>query len=207
MSTKKPVLALFDFDCTITTRDTLLPFLLGLHPFQKNIINSLKLVPVFAGYKTGWLDNHTAKEKLLTTFLENFSYPDLKTAALDFSQQKIPHWIKPEALNRIRWHQAQDHRCILISAGLEIYLQPWAELTGFSDVLATRLESQQDRVSGKILGRNCFAQEKVERLLVLFRMDLNALKKNYTLYAYGDSRGDKELLACADFQHYRVMPE
>jgi phosphatidylglycerophosphatase C len=207
LKTTKDTLAVFDFDCTITTRDTLLPFLFSLHPFVQDILKSIKLSPVFVSYKTGLIDNHTAKEKLLTTFLNHISYWELQHKANEFAKNSIPPLIKSSALKRIQWHMTQQHRCILISAGLEVYLKPWAQAIGFSDVLATKLLINNDSFTGKIWGRNCFGPEKVNRLAALMGQDIQSLKNQYVIHAYGDSRGDRELLAAADYSYYRTMPE
>ena len=86
-----------------------------------------------------------------------------------------------------------------ISASLALYVQPWALKAGFDDVIATHLETLEDgRISGKLAGKNCFGIEKIRRLEALL-----GPRNGYTLYAYGDSRGDRELLSSADYAYYR----
>jgi phosphatidylglycerophosphatase C len=197
----KQTIAAFDFDNTITTCDTLLPFLYSLTPPQEKIINSIKLLPTAVGYKCGLVSNHDAKQQVLTAFLKGYPRETLQQQAISFARDKIPLWVKPEAIERIHWHKNQGHQCVIVSAGLEIYLTHWAKTLPFDHVLATRLRFDQPMVSGEMLGRNCFGQEKVNRLLALM-----GVKENYILYAYGDSRGDKELLALADYPFYRKLP-
>jgi phosphatidylglycerophosphatase C len=198
----KPIIAAFDFDKTITTKDTLIPFLYELHSDYQNLIKTLKLLPTFLAYQSKLLDNHYAKEKLLMTFLNNFSYMELQEKAEIFAKEKLPLYLKPEAISRLRWHQNQNHHCILISAGLEIYLKPWAETYGFTHILATQLKVNAGKINGEINGSNCFGQEKLNRLLKTI-----GLRENFVLYAYGDSRGDKELLEAADYKFYRHFPD
>jgi phosphatidylglycerophosphatase C len=197
----KPVIAAFDFDKTITTKDMLFSFLCELHSCPQNTLKSFKLLPTLLAYKLGVLDNHTAKQRLLNKFITDFSYTDLEYIAANFAKTKIPRYLNPRAIERIRWHQAQKHRCILISAGLEIYLRPWAIGIGFDEIIATQLEASQNMTQGNIKGRNCFGQEKVNRLLAV-----TGPKENFILYAYGDSRGDRELLAMADYGFYKQIP-
>ena len=81
-------------------------------------------------------------------------------------------------------------------------MRPWALKTGFDDVIASHLETREDgRITGNLLGENCFGIEKVRRLEALL-----GPKSGYTLYAYGDSRGDRELLSSADYAYYRKIP-
>lgn len=194
--------AAFDFDNTITSSDTLLPFLYSLKTNLQKVTGSIKLLPTFVAYQCGLLNNHAAKENLLHTFLRHTGKEVVEEAARRFSDQNLPKFVKNDALKRIQWHQSQKHICVLVSAGLEIYLTPWAKKTGFDAVLATKLSVENQKISGKIEGTNCFGQEKVNRLLTLF-----GNKKDFILYAYGDSRGDKELLALADYKFYRTMPD
>ncbi len=108
--------------------------------------------------------------------------------------------VRPAALSRVRWHQSQGHRIVLVSASLELLVEPWARTVGIHDVLATRLEVRDGRLTGRLHGRNCFGEEKVERLRALLG-DLAGVD----LYAYGDGRGDRELLAAAQHPAYRMF--
>lgn len=65
-------------------------------------------------------------------------------------------------------------------------------------VLASKLETNQQTITGKLQGNNCRGKEKVKRLQEIF-----GDKNNYFLYAYGDSLGDKELLEYADVSFYK----
>lgn len=198
----KPVVAAFDFDGTLTHRDSLLPFLLysaGLPMFLSSMFASL---PMLTGYVLGIIPNDVAKQRLLTRFFAGTPIDHLRAQAEQFAARRLAALMRPEALRRLAWHKRQGHRCIVISASLELYVRPWAIAAGFDEVIASRLEASADgRVSGRLLEGNCFGSEKVRRLEALLG-DRSA----YTLYAYGDSRGDRELLSSADFAFYRRMP-
>jgi HAD superfamily hydrolase (TIGR01490 family) len=114
----------------------------------------------------------------------------------------LPGLLREEALQRLAWHRRQGHRCVVISASLGVYVQPWALQAGFDEVIASRLETTADGcVTGKLAQGNCYGAEKVRRLEALL-----GDRAGYTLYAYGDSRGDRELLSLADHAYYRRMP-
>ncbi len=198
----KPVVAAFDFDGTLTYRDTLLPFLLhatGPGSFARHV---LALTPTLAGYGLGMIRNDVAKQRVLARFFAGTPIDTLRDKAEKFAGHELPGLIRPEAARRFDWHKQQGHRCIVISASLDLYVRHWALETGFDEVLASRLETTADgRVTGKLLGENCFGAEKVRRLEALL-----GARNGYTLYAYGDSRGDKELLATADYAYYRTIP-
>ena len=197
--TEKPVIAAFDFDGTLTRRDTLFPFLLHVAGPVKFSYKILLLLVTLAGYALGLIRNDKAKIKVLRCFLANMEMATLQQYALQFAEIKLPSLLRNEAMQRLAWHRQQGHRCVVVSASLEIYLRPWASKAGFDDILGSRLETLADgRTTGNLLGENCFGAEKIRRLETL----LGTLD-NFTLYAYGDSRGDKELLSAADYPFYK----
>jgi HAD superfamily hydrolase (TIGR01490 family) len=112
--------------------------------------------------------------------------------------EKIFRWIRPKALDRISWHKNQGHRLILVSASLDVYLNPLYAQLGFHDLLCTRLDKQDGKFTGALIGRNCRGPEKV-RLLTELLGPLGL----FEIYAYGDSAGDKELLAVANHARFR----
>lgn len=199
---EKTVIAAFDFDGTLTYRDTLMPFLLHATGPAKFTRHLTGLTPTLAGYAVGLLSNHAAKETVLTRFFAGYSIQDFEQLADRFAANSLPRLIRPDSLNRLVWHRRQGHRCIVVSASLEAYLKPWASQVGIDEVIGSRLEIQANgRLTGRLLGANCYGAEKVRRLEALI-----GSKERYTLYAYGDSRGDRELLAFADHPFYRIMP-
>ncbi len=193
--------AVFDFDGTLTTRgDTLLPFLQRVVGRRRLWSALVALTPVLAGYALGRIPNWRAKEALLVRCLEGYSAAELARLGEQFAQEELCRWLNPAAVERLRFHQRRGDRTVLISASLEVYLQPWGRLMGFDAVLGTRLALVADQVSGRIAGRNCYGPEKVERLRQWLGNPFS-----YELYAYGDSRGDRELLACVDYPFYRTF--
>ena len=203
MEAGKPVVAAFDFDGTLTRRDTLLPFLLYMLGTPAVVRHALVLSPTLAGYGLGLIANDVAKERVFIQCLAGMDAAALQQEAERFAALTLPGLLRQEALQRLAWHKGQGHRCVVISASLALYVQPWAQKSGFDDVIATHLETREDgRISGNLAGKNCFGIEKVRRLEALL-----GPRGGYTLYAYGDSKGDKELLSSADYAYYRQIPK
>ncbi|GAB4296428.1 MAG: HAD-IB family hydrolase [Thiohalomonadaceae bacterium] len=200
--TARPIVAVFDFDGTITYRDTLLPFLRRLHGWGGVLRGALPLLPTLGGFALRLVPRDVAKERVLIRFLTGLSEAELRRLGADYAQQDIPRQVRPQALARLAWHRRQGHRCVVVSASIEHYVAPWARAAGFDDVLATRLAvDDAGRVSGRYDGANCYGAEKVRRL-----QQLLGTAADVEIYAYGDSRGDRELLALADHAYYRTMP-
>lgn len=199
---KLPVVAVFDFDGTLTRRDSLLPFFriaVGQWRFYWGL---LMMSPALLGYILKLIPNWRAKEAMLTYFLEGLTQEKLQQLSQDFANQKLPKLLRTEALQRLRWHQSQGHQTLLVSASLEAYLLPFALTMGFDQIIGTQLEIQNSRLTGRILGKNCYGLEKVKRLTTLLG-DLSG----YCIYAYGDSRGDLELLGVANYPYYRTFQD
>ncbi len=200
--TDKPVVAAFDFDCTLTRRDTLLPFLLHMLGAATFARHALVLFPTMTAYALGLIGNDVAKERVFVRCFAGMRMDELQQDAERFAAHVLPGLLRHEAMQRLAWHKRQGHRCVLVSASLELYVRPWAQRAGFDDVLATHLETRGDGcVTGKLSGTNCFGVEKTRRLEALM-----GARNGYTLYAYGDSRGDRELLSLADCAYYRQFP-
>lgn len=198
---EKPVVAAFDFDGTLTRRDTLLPFLLHTLGAAALARRAFALVPVLAGYGLGRVSNGAAKERVLVRCIGGMRADELQRQAERFAAEVVPGLLRNETMRRLDWHRQRGHRCVVVSASLELYVGPWARRAGFDDIVATRLEAQDATVSGRLFGANCYGAEKVARLERLL-----GDRNGYRLYAYGDSRGDRELLAYADYAYYREIP-
>jgi HAD superfamily hydrolase (TIGR01490 family) len=197
-----PTVAAFDFDGTLTYVDSLLPFLrtvVGTPRFTQRLA---QLIPTLLAYKNGRLSNHEAKQRVLAHFLAGQELASLEQIAGRFIQYTLPYLLRRNALQRLSWHQRQNHRCVLVSASLELYLKPWADNMGFMEVLGSRLElTTAGLVTGRLNGKNCYGEEKPRRLA-----ELLGERRYYRLYAYGDSRGDQALLDYADYAYYRRFP-
>jgi phosphatidylglycerophosphatase C len=103
--------------------------------------------------------------------------------------------LRPDVLARLRWHQAEGHRTVLVSAGLRAYLAPLAARLGVDHVICTDLAVAADgRLTGGLAGGNCRGPAKAQRLAAW----LEAAAAPGPLWAYGDSAGDADLLALAD---------
>ena len=106
----------------------------------------------------------------------------------------IEKMIHPSRLNDIRRHQEDGNTVYVISASIDEWVAPWCKEAGIDHVLGTKIEVDGNGIlTGRFLSPNCYGQEKVNRLL-----EKEPDRDSYILYAYGDSRGDRELLAFAD---------
>lgn len=198
-----PIVAAFDFDGTITDRDTLLPFLVSEFGWPRVAAGLLKNISSLFGFVIGLTTRQDVKEALLATFFHHMPIEEFARKAHRYSREVLPQYVKQASLDRLQWHLDQGHHCVLISASIDTYLEPWAKKQGFHDLICSRLEvTEAGLVSGKLKGKNCWGAEKVRRL-----EEHLGPKEAYILYAYGDSDGDKPLLSIADYPFYQKMGE
>jgi len=190
----KQVIAAFDFDNTLTTCDSLLPFLFYTHGRFKTALKLLTLVPFFFLFCCNLLSRQKTKEKILTFFFKRWPVDEFKKWGNLYAAEKLDKFINPEAYEKLKWHQLQGHRCLIVSASIDVYLLPWAANHGLEGVLASEPNIDElGQVTGELKGQNCWGAEKQRRLL-----EYAGPRDHYKLYAYGDSRGDRELLEMAD---------
>lgn len=195
MNTK--TLAVFDFDGTMTYSDSFtsfLKFLVGKPTYIKGLA---VLAPWLGAWKLKLLANDKAKEITMKHFFGGMPEDKFNERCRDFAMHKLPQLIRPDALAELNHHREQGHDVTLLSASPINYLGIWAEHARV-DCLSTELEVADGCITGRIKGRNCYGAEKVAKLRTRYNPD------DYTeIYAYGDTRGDRELLALATKPHYR----
>lgn len=185
-------IAVFDFDGTITRKDTLLEFIKfskGKWTFLKGF---LYYSPLLVAYKLGLYPNWKVKQKIFSYFFKGMKYETFCQFGFDF-KDKINDMIKETQVEKLTKHLEQGDTVYVISASIEEWILPWCREFGEINILATQMEVIDGIITGKFRTKNCYGQEKVNRLL-----EKEPERDSYYLYAYGDSKGDKEMLAFAD---------
>jgi phosphatidylglycerophosphatase C len=190
-------IAFFDFDGTITTKDTLLEFIKFSKGALSFYLGFLVNLPFLIAYKLKIISNQKAKEKILYFFFHGTHVSDFNQYCLVFYQTVLPKLIRPKALEEIRRLQRENIIVVVVSASPENWIQNWALDVG-TELIATRLEIIDEKLTGKLLGKNCHGNEKVCRI-----KDLYDLSKYRVVAAYGDSVGDKPMLKLAFKSHYK----
>lgn len=193
----KKRLVLFDFDGTLTTRDTLLEFIRFYRGGLAFLSGMLMLSPVLALHMLKLIPNWKAKQIVLRWFFRNEPLSVFDQKSETFARDIVPKLIRPQALAEIKQHLDEGAQVVVISASAENWVQPWCKRQGLN-CLATRLEVIDGKLSGNILGFNCYGPEKERRVRECY-----TLSDFEEVYAYGDSRGDVELLGLANKRFYK----
>jgi len=188
------VIAAFDVDGTLTTRDCVRPFLQRVAG-RRRLVTSMMRRPLATAAAAIRRDRDRFKEIIVGGSLRGRLVADVESMGEQFAQYVLVNWLRPDTLRRLRWHQRSGHRIVLVSASLAAYLRPMAVRLGVDDVLCTDSTRKGDRYGDRLVGRNCRAAEKRRRFDEW--LDEHGWV-DAEVWAYGDSSGDRELLERAD---------
>ncbi len=189
----KKKIAFFDFDGTITEKDTLLEFIKfnkgGLRLYLGFLLHS----PWLIAYKLKIISNQAAKEKVLQFFFGKMNFHLFQKRCDQFAIDIIPGLVRPKALAEIKKLQNNGVLVVIVTSSPENWIRSWASMV-HAKLIGTRLEIKEGLVTGKIMDKNCHGKEKVKRI-----QEEYDLSQYYEIYAYGDTGGDKPMLALANF--------
>jgi phosphatidylglycerophosphatase C len=192
------VVAAFDLDKTLTVRDCVAPFVwsLGRRRFVVGVLSNLPVI-VAAGLRR---DRDRVKAIITRIAFRGRTADEVRERAERFVDRVHPSWIRGDTAARLSWHVEAGHSVVIVSASYEPYVRLLAERFGAVGALATRVEYDRNgRCTGRLEGANCRGTEKVIRLRNWLGADETS---SFEIYAYGDSRGDRQLLAIADRPHW-----
>lgn len=184
--------AAFDFDGTLTRGDSLLPFLRRVVGTRRLVMAAIRTAPALVKIPLGGAHRDDAKAALLSATLRDLPLDDALSAGRRYATD-LRGRLRPDTLARLRWHQRQGHRTIIVSASPACYVKPLGDYLEVDAVLATELaDDGRGRLTGALAGANCRGPEKWVRLKAYLP------DGGFVLWAYGDSEGDREMLAAAD---------
>ena len=186
----------FDFDGTLTTCDTLLAFISYAKGTPAFVWGFLLHAHLLVLMKLSLYPNWKAKQKVFSYFFKGMTIEAFNSLCQSFAADNR-ELLRPKGIQLIAQAKEEGADVLIVSASIDNWVQPFFPHVR---VLGTQIEVNDGCLTGHFLTKNCYGQEKVNRILTLYP-DRNT----YHLIAYGDSRGDKELLAFADEAHYQDL--
>ena len=190
-------LALFDFDGTLTRVDTMLAFVIFSRGWTIFLLGMFILSPILVLNKLGVLKAEFTKRIFLKFFFSGVDEEKMLRWGKDFCAGMLPRLFRDLALEKLNFHRSKGHTVYVVTASLDIWVQPWLETQGLNGI-STRVKFQDGKFKGEFLGPNCNGPEKEVRI----RSEIN-LNNYEKIFAYGDSSGDKEMLALAHKPFFR----
>ena len=198
LSRQGPLVA-FDFDGTLTTKDSFIAFLkwrVGSYAYYMDLI---RLAPAALRYVFN-RDKSKIKSAAIRVFLRGVPRKMLEDEAAEFAAVAAPMLLRPDALKVWRRHRADGARMVIVTASPETIVAPFARGLGADLLIASQLAfDDQDRVGNGLFGRNCRGEEKVYQLRSAFGQDVGLAA------AYGDTDGDTEMLELAEQKFMRLF--
>ncbi|MFK4056762.1 HAD-IB family hydrolase [Brevundimonas sp. NPDC046655] len=194
----RPIVA-FDFDGTLTIRDSFTAFLRWRAGAAGWAIGLAKMAPALAAYISD-RDRGRIKAASVREFLHGLERQALEAEAQRYADQVWDRFMRPDALACWKaWGDKGAHR-VIVTASPETTVAPFARRLGAEGLLGTQLVfDTQDRVTGAFVGENCRGEEKVRRLRAAYGDDMTLAA------AYGDTSGDTEMIAIAGEKGFRVF--
>ena len=190
-------IAFFDFDGTITTKDTLLEIIKYQKGITKFYLGFLLNSPYIILWKLGLIPNYAAKQKIVNFFFGKMPVQQFQQSCDAFAKDVLPSLLRPKALKEIERLQNAGTEVVIVSASPGNWSEVWRKPLGIAS-LATKLQTANEKITGKFDGKNCHGEEKVCRIREAY--DLSQYDE---IYCYGDSNGDREMLEIGTFKFYR----
>lgn len=185
-------IAVFDFDGTLTTRDTLLEFIRFAFGRRRFLVGFLLHTPWIILMKIGLYPNWKAKQRVFSWFFRGMNYDEFANLGSKFAD-RIDEFANRDTISLLQKHIESSDDIYVISASIEEWVRPYCQRLGVKAVLGTKAEVINGTLSGRFASRNCYGKEKVNRLL-----EAEPDRSSYYLYVYGNSHSDKYLLDFAD---------
>lgn len=189
----------FDFDGTLTRKDTLPLFMRHAIGLPRTIAAFLSAIPAIAAWKLKRISNSEAKQRLFSLAFKGMKVEEFREKGRTFAE-KIRKIERPEVVEALKEAAARGDNTAIVSASMGTWIRPWAEKLDFIRVISTEPEVKRGRLTGRFATPNCHGSEKRRRILEAFP-ELETDRDNCLVEAWGDSSGDDEMLGLADLCH------
>jgi len=200
------VIAAFDFDGTLTKRDTFMPFLARGLGWPRFGLALLLCLPWLAAFALRLIPNHVAKQKLMLATLKNRTAAEIDDWTNHWLAEDFPGQLQSWTMARLAEHRQAGHCCVMVSASPDIYLKRVSQHLSFDALLCTEMAVVDSRLTGLMKTPNCHGEQKVQRLQAWMAERFGTSAAGAVLYAYGDTSGDKPMLRLATHAFYRGAP-
>lgn len=188
----------FDFDGTLTKKDTFLAFIEYAKGYGKTFWGFFLFSPILILMKLRLFPNWKAKQMVFSWFFKGMNINEFNQICHEFADrnQRI---IRTGGWDTIRKALANGEQVIIITASIENWVKPFFKEFGNQiKVEGTKIDVRINQITGQFLTQNCYGVEKTKRLKEVF-----PYRQAYELIAFGDSNGDRYLLNEADESHYK----
>ena len=209
----------FDFDGTLTTSDTLLEFIKYAKGTSRFLMVFLMYSPLLVLMKLHLFPNWKAKQLIFAHLFAGMRIEKFDALCRGFAEES-QHLLRPKGITLVHEALVAGAKVFIVSASIDNWVRPFFEIRNLKgvQVLGTQIEVVDGKLTGRFKTNNCYGEEKVRRICEALTTttgtsipttnaygttSLSFDRSQYDIEAFGDSRGDKEMLAFADQGHYK----
>ncbi len=206
----------FDFDGTLTTSDTLLEFIKYAKGRGRFLMVFLMYSPLLVLMKLHLYPNWKAKQQIFAHLFAGMRIEKFDALCRGFAEES-QHLLRPKGITLLHEALVAGAQVFIVSASIDNWVRPFFDIRNLKgvQVLGTQIEVEDGKLTGRFKSNNCYGTEKVRRIQEALSMPRTADTEDkaisdrslYEIEAFGDSRGDKEMLAFADKGHYKPFRE
>ena len=195
----------FDFDGTLTTKDTLLEIIRYKAGTWRLLWGFLLYSPILVLMKLHLYPNWKAKQLIFTHFFGGMSTRTFNLLCQDFAKERS-NLLRPDMIALVGRAVEDKKKVFIVSASIDNWVRPFFDIRNLKgvQVLGTQIEVEDGKLTGRFKSNNCYGKEKVHRIAEVLK---SFERSEYEIEAFGDSRGDKEMLAFADKGHFKPFRE
>ena len=195
----------FDFDGTLTTSDTLLEFIKYAKGRGRFLIVFLMYSPLLVLMKLHLYPNWKAKQQIFAHLFAGMRIEKFDALCRSFAEES-QHLLRPKGITLMHEALVAGAQVFIVSASIDNWVRPFFDIRNLKgvQVLGTQIEVEDGKLTGRFKSNNCYGKEKVHRIAEVLK---SFERSEYEIEAFGDSRGDKEMLAFADKGHFKPFRE
>lgn len=201
----KKKLYCFDFDGTLTTSDTLLEFIKYAKGRSRFLMVFLMYSPLLVMMKLHLYPNWKAKQQIFAHLFAGMRIEKFDALCRGFAEES-QHLLRPKGITLVHEALVAGAQVFIVSASIDNWVRPFFDIRNLKgvQVLGTQIEVEDGKLTGNFKSNNCYGKEKVHRIAEALK---SFERSEYEIEAFGDSRGDKEMLAFADKGHFKPFRE
>jgi len=185
-----PRSVLFDFDGTLTRRDTFFAYCMAIARRQEHPVRAMfRVACSMALVKARLITNHQLKERTAAVLLTGEKESHIARIMQEEGGERLAGKLDTEMVGLLERMREAGANVFLVSSSLDCFLRPFGPAWGLRGIIATRTEVIDGRFTGRLIGRTCNGPEKVARVI-----EEVGEREARESVAYGDSRGDEDLL-------------
>lgn len=197
--------AVFDFDGTLSRRDTLVPFLAKVAGPARFASVCARLGLSGARGTVDIRNRDEVKEEMIRLLFARRSEDELRSRGELYARDLLSDALRPMVVDRLHRHRGLGHTTVIVSASLVYYLDPVAREFGIDGVIGVEPEVVDGRLTGALARPNVRAEEKSARL----REWLGVAHEGplgVPMWGYGNTSGDHALLEMSDRAYWLGRP-